>query len=711
MKNKGFSLVELIAVIVILSILISVTSSIFINVRMSTLKKQRENLIDYLEIKASEYAEDTGELIIVVETLIKEGYVNPDDDVNIYDPVDNSILNCYQIITKYENNEYVSNFTEKKVDKVNGVCKITEDDSNYEICSKESDTCNSILDSWYNKDLILGIKNSDGKLITEKDKYEITWKSSTGVFEVSDNLFINVSNDTFVAYYSVVIKHENSIKEVSKKIKIDLEGPIVKDVNIEKENEWTENGKNVTIIGDDHNGSGVKWIYISDEKIDNCNNLNYSIVVSNNKYKTKLSGGSHYVCLKDNAYNVSLKPFEIEIKNIDTTPTNPVITASDGLASGSYHEKDYTLSWKSTNVGSQDLIYYYGSSSSNLDKTGNSMNASKSDYQKYVYVKACTRQSNLCSGISKYLINKDSKPPVITLTSQVLSSSSLKNDACPKNYTLKATITDNESGIVAYAIDVSSSPKNWVNINTTKEFEVSRYIDWFENRGYYIFAKDTAGNVTRKYVYVCTDRAVPIVIDSYYSYDCSLREEYATSAYPKIIFANNNYSMYILETRVNVKPSINDYKWENTEYPVRKTMLQKTGEVYEWIKACNKYNECHVVSIGHAVCKNGRNPEGILYTSDISYCLDGYKYYDSKTDTYKCAKITYALDNIKDKNMGAVCPQGRVLANGTSYCCPSSDYKIKTDIKIGNYNACYKEYDDPVCSSGKRLSSNKGYCL
>lgn len=40
-----------------------------------------------------------------------------------------------------------------------------------------------------------------------------------------------------------------------------------------------------------------------------------------------------------------------------------------------------------------------------------------------------------------------------------------------------------------------------------------------------------------------------------------------------------------------------------------RTNLNRTGDTYFWVKACNKYNECSVSAIGHAVCKNYSNSE------------------------------------------------------------------------------------------------------
>ena len=68
MKNKkGFTLIELIAVLVVLSILITSSVAVFINIRNSVLEKEKSNLITYLETKAIEYANETNVTAVSVK--------------------------------------------------------------------------------------------------------------------------------------------------------------------------------------------------------------------------------------------------------------------------------------------------------------------------------------------------------------------------------------------------------------------------------------------------------------------------------------------------------------------------------------------------------------------------------------------------------------------------------------------------------------------
>ena len=60
MKNRrGFTLVEMIFVIVVLCLVATASVSIFINIRKSILEKEYNNVVSYLETKAIEYANKT----------------------------------------------------------------------------------------------------------------------------------------------------------------------------------------------------------------------------------------------------------------------------------------------------------------------------------------------------------------------------------------------------------------------------------------------------------------------------------------------------------------------------------------------------------------------------------------------------------------------------------------------------------------------------
>ena len=80
MNKKGFTLVELLASIVILALIVAITVPAIDGVSKSIRKTQRENLIKKIEISASDYAFKTNETGVFVDTLIKSGYIEADDN-------------------------------------------------------------------------------------------------------------------------------------------------------------------------------------------------------------------------------------------------------------------------------------------------------------------------------------------------------------------------------------------------------------------------------------------------------------------------------------------------------------------------------------------------------------------------------------------------------------------------------------------------------
>ena len=882
MKNmKGFTLVELIAVLVVLSILISASVAVFINIRNSVLEKEKSNLITYLETKAIEYANETNVTAVSVEDLIKIGLIKPDDETDIYDPVTRESMNCYIIDLVWEDGEYKATFG-SDVGKNGTTCNGYTSRKNLVICRVVGNNCNDIKnEQWFKDDITIGLKFINGKRITKESGYEISWKSNTGITSTEDTIKTNVNLIANINYTAKITK-DNEVSEASQIVNIDKEAPIINEIKYDTN--WSES-KEIEIVASDGLGSGVGGYvivgetakcsgYNTNNKITIKENGNYKVCVkdiagnetekvmtistidvkpenpvisasdgiTSGKFhskdyilswksvykgiqdliyyygtdKTKMTNKGTSVVAQKNQYNVimyvkactresnlcsGISSYKI---NVDTKPTNPVISASDGIASGSFHEKDYTLKWKSTNQGSQDLIYYYGTDKTKMTNKGTSVVAKKDQYNVIMYVKACTRESNLCSGISSYKINVDTKPtdpvitasdnqvsetyhdkdytlkwkstnkgsqnltyyygtnpskltnkgtsmnakktqygvyvyvkactdnnvcsgiskyminlddeaPVITLTSTDLTYKTIRED-----YTLSAKITDSKSGIVAYAVTGYEKPQKWIAVDNTKTLNVSRDITWNEYAYYYVFAKDAVGNIGKGGPYrVQIDRDVPASAQHDVSYDCS------TGRY--FLSANTNYiasstGTWYAATTNKTAPSVSSSSWVPGCSGLKKgdsipagctgisTNLNRTGDTYFWVKACNKYNECSVTAIGHAVCKNYSNSEKINYNTELSECYGGYKFYDITTDQYKCVYNDLALYNIADKNLEVPCPKSYEIVSGTNYCCKSG-YTLNTNFKIGSYYSCQRTFKSPICSSFKKLSSNLGYCI
>ena len=787
MKNKkGFTLIELIAVLVVLSILITSSVAVFINIRNSVLKKEKNNLITYLETKAIEYANETNVTAVSVEDLIKIGLIKPDDETDIYDPVTRESMNCYIIDLVWEDGEYKAKFG-SNVGKNGTTCNEYTRRKNLVICQVIGNNCNDIKnEQWFKDDITIGLKFVNGKRIIKESGYEISWKSNTGISSIEDTIKTNVDLIANINYTAKVIK-DNEVSEASQIVNIDKEAPIINEIKYNTN--WSKS-KEIEIIASDGLGSGVGGyaIVLENEK---CSGYN-----TNNKITIK-SNGNYKVCIRDKAGNETEKV--IKVSTIDAKPENPIISASDGIASGNFHSKDYILSWKSTYNGTQYLVYYYGTDKTKMINKGTSVGVKKEQYNVIMYVKACTKESNLCSGISSYKINVDTKPtnPVISASDGIASGkyhsknytltwkstnkgsqkltyyygfdsskltsagTSLNVDmsrygiyvyvkACTVNNTcsgiskyllnvdteapniglnidsdyrnyfkLSAKLTDSKSGIVAYAVTGYETPQKWITVKNTKTLDISRSFTWKEFGTYYVFAKDAMGNISKKEQFVSIDRDYPNIVDDEVYYDCSSGKMFVGA---RILAAVTNNIYYYTSTNKNT-PSLNASGWSvgcsgitkyNGYCSGSRISLNRYGDTYVWVKACNTYNECTITPIGHAVCNNRQNPKGITYDSDMGHCYNGWLTYDINTDKYMCMDRWSHAQNISDKNLEVTCAENAwarkyVPVPNTNYCCPEG-YTLNTKFKMGNYYACEKNSGIPDCFGGAKLSANYGYC-
>jgi len=498
LKNKkGFTLIELIAVLVVLSILIASSVAVFINIRNSVLKKEKNNLITYLETKAIEYANETNVTAVSVEDLIKIGLIKPDDETDIYDPVTRESMNCYIIDLVWEDGEYKAKFG-SNVGKNGTTCNEYTRRKNLVICQVVGNNCNDIKnEQWFKDDITIGLKFVNGKRIIKESGYEISWKSNTGISSIEDTIKTNVDLIANINYTAKVIK-DNEVSEASQIVNIDKEAPTINEI---KYNTNWGKSKEIEIIASDGLGSGVGGyvIVLENEK---CSGYN-----TNNKITIK-SNGNYKVCIRDKAGNETEKV--VKVSTIDTKPENPIISASDGIASGNFHSKDYILSWKSTYNGTQDLVYYYGTDKTKMTNKGTSVGVKKEQYNVIMYVKACTRESNLCSGISSYKINVDTKPtnPVISASDGIASGKYHS-----KNYTLTWKSTNKGSQKLTYYYGFNSS--KLTSTGTSLNVDMSRY-------GIYVYVKactvnNTCSGISKYLLNVDTEAPnIGLTIDSDY---------------------------------------------------------------------------------------------------------------------------------------------------------------------------------------------------
>lgn len=95
MEKNGFTIVELLASIAILAIIMTLGIICINIVSARILQSNYESKKSLIELKATEYASDTGFLYTNVENLVKEGYIVADDkNDQVLNPVTNESMNC-----------------------------------------------------------------------------------------------------------------------------------------------------------------------------------------------------------------------------------------------------------------------------------------------------------------------------------------------------------------------------------------------------------------------------------------------------------------------------------------------------------------------------------------------------------------------------------------------------------------------------------------
>ena len=298
MKNKGFTLAELIAVIVILAVLTLLATGIFINVQRSILENQYQNLVIDIENRAEEYAEDIGTtdvLYINVEYLITKGYIQADEQDKIYDPRDDSVMNCYMIHIIFEDGEYKADFMEDENLMNNGVCDESSIDTGTVGLLCNGTSCNN---GWYNDDLVLSISG-----LTEEDliNSQVEWTSLLGTYELQESgtekvLEVNPSTVLNTTYNITITTPEETYK-ISQNIRIDKEFPVLISSNLEVD---YSGAQTLDINASDMGGSGMAGYAITSG---DCASLNDSQYTSSSVPITQ--GGSLNICIKDNSGNVT----------------------------------------------------------------------------------------------------------------------------------------------------------------------------------------------------------------------------------------------------------------------------------------------------------------------------------------------------------------------------------------------------------------------
>ena len=273
---------------------------VFTTVQQSVLDSQYNNLIIDIEAKAEDYARDIGTtdiLYINVDFLIKNGYIQADDDNYIYDPRDNSIMNCYKIHIMFADGQYTADFLEDEND-------LNEDNTcnTEELITGEIDIlCNGgkCSNDWVVNDITLTLSGKDSSEILNST---VEWTSLLGTYVIQgpgEEKKLEIIPETVLdTIYSVTVKINDKVYYTNKNIKIDKEGPSL----IENTISIGSNQK-LSIDASDLSGSGITGIALANGS---CDDVTYSM-----EDIPITSSGKYTLCMQDAVGNVSSKEIQI----------------------------------------------------------------------------------------------------------------------------------------------------------------------------------------------------------------------------------------------------------------------------------------------------------------------------------------------------------------------------------------------------------------
>lgn len=314
-NNKGFTLVELLATIAILAVILLIAIPIYNTVSNAIRDRQRNNLIELIEVEASRYAFDTGDTYAFVDTLIKKGYLKADNEQgDILDPTNNYKMNCYIVKMTKKGDKFIAKFLDENYPLDDGCdeSKLVDNSLNLDINVYANNKLVTNNNEWLKGSVTLEVVSDN--ILIDCNKSKCTWTSTAGA-NINGKESILVSgldklNTKYTFQLSTLDEFDNTLKKYAKSVavKIDNEPPVInaEDTTISNKNVVTVS-KNVTIAASDGSGSGISSYALvkSDEAsastVCRLNTVEYQ---SSKRFKVT-ENGNYVICVKDKVGNIA----------------------------------------------------------------------------------------------------------------------------------------------------------------------------------------------------------------------------------------------------------------------------------------------------------------------------------------------------------------------------------------------------------------------
>lgn len=534
-SNKGFTLVELLAVIFITGLVLSIGTYFIV----TQVKKAKEEALK-VSIQSIYKSADT----------YSKEFLNDTDWVEEDQNKEYACINVWWMINKglQQKKDFSDNSNSMKEEyKIynNAVVIITRNTGTKAIISRriaapeEETTCNNLLKaklevigSTTNSIKVKG--NCTVKEITPEDieyKYEINGnnenktvsniKDSTYTFSgLKDGINYNIKLTCVSNKYGEPIAKSTANTAELETPTIQSQDNTVNIVAVDFKNEKIIDSleKTVTV-----NASNITYGPSTLSK-----NEAFNITEKEPKFDISKSSSNNVTFIAKVFDGTNRKTKTEDIQKINETVYAPIITASDDKSSGKWHNKNFNLIITNNDTNATATIKY-GTNENNLNNDyTDPVSVTTETKNTTYYAKACI--GNTCSSVVKYEVKLDKTRPNITF-SMFKDNSKINNyseDSASSsitwnnfNPTLKFAVTDNLSGVnkkakAATAGNGSSETPNIANVSfeeitldTNYNYTISSVSSGF--RLYSVKATDIAGNETTKNIYFKVDTEPPTV--------------------------------------------------------------------------------------------------------------------------------------------------------------------------------------------------------
>ena len=323
--KKGFTLVEMLAVILILGIIFLIGVPIYQGVRKSTNESIYESKISNVKSKAEKYSSESGTFIYDIRYMIKEGLLTPDNESGEYlDPRTGRDMQCDLVRIELVDESFYANVEEttscydiEDLQNMSSVVKI--------VFYKTSDGDEAYPNGWIRANTVYaGYTVPEGVTVT-KATWGGGWNEVNGRLEITASEILNVPVNLYTEF---TYNGQPYSQNVSRKVMLDIQSPYGKPTTTPR-TEPTPNLEYIEWRLSDGDGSGVAGHVLLNETqyaTKKCSEYTPEEIPGDDKtiVGEYLDNGTYYMCVKDNVGNITndsdAEDNRIQITSVDYDP-------------------------------------------------------------------------------------------------------------------------------------------------------------------------------------------------------------------------------------------------------------------------------------------------------------------------------------------------------------------------------------------------------